>query len=226
MQYVITEEQYRRVLTENFFERTETRLKNGYNELKSVINSVAQQMKMSFRFLLTYGAGINGIFEMVKNSMGNLSMDIGDANLNYLILSSISLIFFGYSDYRKIYKRVKSEGLEEPFKVAIRETANIKERLQVIINDIVKHPIYTAIDILSYTHLIFVLPLAELEFFNNPEQLEIAAEALIKSSFITVSGVVIKRFIESLKEKLSSKKSENGVYEPQDILQEPHSDIR
>ena len=225
MQYVITEEQYRRVLTENLFKRTETRLKNGYNELKDVINSVAQQMKMSFRFLLTYGAGINGIFEMVKNSMGKLSMDIGDANMNYLILAAISLVFFGYNDYRKIYKRVKSEGLEDPFKVALQETMNIKERLQVILNDILKDPLYTAIDILAYTHLLFVLPLAELEFFNNPEQLDMAAEALMKSSFITASGVVVKKFIESLKEKLSSKKSESGVDEPQDELQEPQSDI-
>lgn len=223
MKVIITEEQYKRILTENLFRKVESKLSNGYNELKDIINSVSQQMKMSFRFLLTYGAGINGIFEMVKNSMGG-SMNINDINLNYVILSAISLVFYGYSDYRKIYKKMKSEGLEEPFKEAIKSTLKVKDRLMVILNDILKNPIYTAIDILAYTHLLFVLPLAELEFFENPEQLEIAAEALLKSSFITVTGVTIKKFIEDLKEKLSSKKNENDV-DVKDEPQLPESDI-
>jgi hypothetical protein len=64
-----------------------------------------------------------------------------------------------------------------------------------------------------------------LEFFNDPQQLEVAAEMLMKSSFITATGVMVRKFIESLKEKLSSKKSENGVDEPQGELQSPQSDI-
>jgi hypothetical protein len=224
MEYVITEEQYTRILSENLFRNVENRLSKGYRELKDVINSVAQQMKTSFRFLLTYGAGINGIFEMVKNSIGS-SLSLSDVNLNYVILSAISLVFFGYSDYKKIYKKMKSEGLENPFQEAIKETLNVKERLQIVLNDILKNPIYTAIDILAYTHLLFVLPLAELEFFNDPQQLEVAAEMLMKSSFITATGVMVRKFIESLKEKLSSKKSENGVDEPQGELQSPQSDI-
>lgn len=224
MEYVITEEQYTRILSENLFRNVENRLSKGYRELKDVINSVAQQMKTSFRFLLTYGAGINGIFEMVKNSIGG-SLSLSDVNLNYVILSAISLVFFGYSDYKKIYKKMKSEGLEHPFQEAIKETLNVKERLQIVLNDILKNPIYTAIDILAYTHLLFVLPLAELEFFNDPQQLEVAAEMLMKSSFITATGVMVRKFIESLKEKLSSKKSENDVDEPQGELQAPQSDI-
>lgn len=222
MKVVITEEQYKRILTENLFSKVETRLSNGYNEMKDVINSVSKQMKISFRFLLTYGAGINGLFEIVKNSMTS-SANLNDIQLNYIILSALSLVFYGYSDYKKIYKKMKSEGLENPFKEAIKSTLNVKDRLQVILNDILKNPIYTAIDILAYTHLLFVLPLADLEFFNNPEQLELAAEALLKSSFITATGVTVKKFIESLKEKLSSKKSVSDV-NVQDEPQFPESD--
>ena len=63
MQYILTEEQHQLILTEGFKDAVEDRLKKAYDFTKDTINKTTEQFGKSFRFAMTYGAGI-GAFKV------------------------------------------------------------------------------------------------------------------------------------------------------------------
>ena len=58
MKAIITEEQYRRVITESIKEDFEKKLEVAYCYGKDIVKDAQEQLGLSFKFLLTYGAGI------------------------------------------------------------------------------------------------------------------------------------------------------------------------
>jgi hypothetical protein len=65
MKVILTENQYKRLIKENFTSIIKDIVGNVGNFTLKVIKDASQQLKFDFRFLLTYGAGIGAILKSV-----------------------------------------------------------------------------------------------------------------------------------------------------------------
>ena len=221
MKVILTEEQYRMVITEGVKEHIENKLKQSYDFAKDVINGAQEQLGLSFRFLLTYGAGIGSVMRPVTDYLKGNYGGLSDTEIQGLAIAAISLVFFNAKDYIKIYKKTKEDGLIEELSDAVSFTEKLKDRLSRIL-DVLGVSIYTGLDIIAYSFLLPILP-ALLDLLKNPDMSSAAIEGLITSSFITTSAVVIRKIIEKLSEKISSKNSSDDV-DGQDGFPTPEQD--
>lgn len=221
MKVILTEEQYRMVITEGVKEHIENKLKQSYDFAKDVINGAQEQLGLSFRFLLTYGAGIGSVMRPVTDYLKGNYSGLSETEIQGLAIAAISLVFFNAKDYIKIYKKTKEDGLIEELSDAVSFTEKLKDRLSRIL-DVLGVSIYTGLDIIAYSFLLPILP-ALLDLLKNPDMSSAAIEGLLTSSFITTSAVVIRKIIEKLSEKISSKNSSDDV-DGQDGFPTPEQD--
>jgi hypothetical protein len=223
MQYILTEEQHQLILTEGFKDAVEGRLKRAYDFTKDTIQKAGQQYSLSFRFLLTYGAGIGSIMPAITDYLNGQYPNLSESEVAGVALSAISLVFFNAKDYVKIYKKMKEDGQIEELKSAVSFTEKLKDRVARIL-DVLGMSLYQGLDIISYSFLLPILP-ALLEMLQNPEMDMIALKGMLNSSYITASAIVIQKIIEKLSGKIASKKTSDGVSDEMDLDPTPESDI-
>lgn len=223
MKVVITEEQYKRVLTESFKSEVEDKLSSAYQFTKDVISGAQEQLGISFKFLLTYGAGIGSVIRPITDYLNGKYSTLTETEIQGLVIAALSIVFFNAKDYLKIYKKTKEEGLLDELSDAVTFTQKIKDRLSRIL-DVLGVSVYTGLDIIAYSFLLPILP-AILNVLQNPEMDMVALEGLLSSSFITASAVVLKKIIEKLSEKISSKNSYDDVDVDSAESPTPESDI-
>ena len=223
MQYILTEEQHQLILTEGFKDAVEGRLKRAYDFTKDTIQKAGQQYSLSFRFLLTYGAGIGSIMPAITDYLNGQYPNLSESEVAGVALSAISLVFFNAKDYVKIYKKMKEDGQIEELKSAVSFTEKLKDRVARIL-DVLGMSLYQGLDIISYSFLLPILP-ALLEMLQNPEMDMIALKGMLNSSYITASAIVIQKIIEKLSGKIASKKTSDDVSDEMDLDPTPESDI-
>ena len=222
MEHVLTEQQ-QVILTEGFKDAVEGRLKKAYDFTKEIVQKAGQQYGLSFRFLLTYGAGIGSIMPAITDYLNGQYPNLSESEVAGVALSSISLVFFNAKDYVKIYKKMKEDGQIEELKSAISFTEKLKDRVARIL-DVLGMSLYQGLDIISYSFLLPILP-ALLEMLQNPEMDMIALKGMLNSSYITASAIVLQKIIEKLSGKIASKKTSDDVSDEMDLDPTPESDI-
>lgn len=223
MKVVITEEQYKRVLTESIKSEIEDRLSSAYEFAKDVISGAQEQLNISFRFLLTYGAGIGSVIRPITEYLNGKYSGLSETEIQGLVIAAVSIVFFNAKDYLKIYKKNKEQGTLEELSDAVTYTQKLKDRLSRIL-DVLGVSVYTGLDIIAYSFLLPILP-AILNVLQNPEMDMVALEGLLSSSFITASAVVLKKIIEKLSEKISSKNSSDDEGDDSEGFPTLESDI-
>ena len=223
MKVVITEEQYKRVLTESIKSEIEDRLGSAYNFAKDVIKGAQEQLGISFRFLLTYGAGIGSVIRPITEYLNGKYSGLSETEIQGLVIAAVSIVFFNAKDYLKIYKKNKEQGTLEELSDAVTFTQKLKDRLSRIL-DVLGVSVYTGLDIIAYSFLLPILP-AILNLLQNPEMDVVALEGLLSSSFITASAITLKKIIEKLSEKISSKNSSEGEGDDSEGFPTLESDI-
>ena len=222
MEHILTEQQ-QVILTEGFKDAVEGRLKKAYDFTKEIIQKAGQQYGLSFRFLLTYGAGIGSIMPAITDYLNGQYPNLSESEVAGVALSAISLVFFNAKDYVKIYKKMKEDGQIEELKSAISFTEKLKDRVARIL-DVLGMSLYQGLDIISYSFLLPILP-ALLEMLQNPEMDMIALKGMLNSSYTTASAIVLQKVIEKLSGKIASKKTSDDVSDEMDLDPTPESDI-
>jgi hypothetical protein len=223
MQYIITEEQHQLILTEGFKDAVENRLKNAYNFTKDIIAKTKEQFGNSFRFALTYGAGIGALAPAIDEYLRGSFSGLDDSQIASLIMSAISIVFFNTKDYLDIYKKMKKDGLIDELGSAVSFTEKLKSRVSKIL-DVLGVATYQALDVVSFSFLLPILP-AIIKMLSDTDLDMVALKGLLNSSFITVSAITLQKIIGKLSEKISPKNSSDDVSEPEGEFQSPESDI-
>jgi len=223
MHYIITEEQHQLILTEGFKDAVENRLKSAYDFTKDVIDKAKKQYQMSFRFALTYGAGIGALAPAVNEYLTGKFDGLSESDIAALTLSAVSIVFFKTRDSMEAYRDMKKNGLLSELKDAVSFTEKLKDRISKILS-VIGVSTYQALDVLSFSFLLPILP-ALLQMLSNQDLDMVALKGLLNSSFITVSAITLQKIIEKLSEKISPKNSSDDESDELDLDRTPESDI-
>ena len=124
MKAIITEEQYRRVITESIKEDFEKKLEVAYGYGKDIVKDAQEQLGLSFKFLLTYGAGIGSLVSPIVDYLNGQYAGLSESEIHGLAVAAISIVFYNAKDYIKIYNKMKKDGLIDEFSHTISYTQN------------------------------------------------------------------------------------------------------
>ena len=212
MNVIITESQYKTIISEKFNIELKS-ITNFYNNLvNKIIKDVKKQFGVSSRFALTYGAGIGALMKPVEEYLSGQFPNLEPWQISSLVIAAISVVYFTGKDYMELKKDLENQGLTDELEVAIEKTESLKDKFADMLN-ILGLSIYTAKDILAYTFLLPVLGMiinVVTTFGIDSIQFTTLVNAILTSGLITTSGVVVRDVLQSVANKIS-KRSPNEM---------------
>lgn len=203
MKVIISEEQQRTILKENFKSDVIEKVESFKKYTQDVLNDLKQSLGFNFRFGVTYGAGIGVVLNhVVEHLQGNFS-GLSDADIKMLALTAIMIVFFETKDTIEMETKVEKKGLQNELSDAVVFTDTLKTKFSRILKA-VGSSFWRGTDIIGYA---FLLPiLGEFSKFlqsGNMSDLDLQkiAISLSESTGIIISGLVLKKIFNSLSEK-------------------------
>jgi len=208
MKVVINEEQYRVLLSEQFKQDVDSALKSSYDFAKDVVKTAERQLKTSFQFLLTYGAGIGSLARPLSEYLQGKYTHLTKEEIAGLVVMALSLAYFQYKgEMKKPLEMLKLQGKLDELKDALEKTKSIQSKFSKILSQFGVY-VYSVLDIPAYTFLLPVIPFI-ISFISDPansgDKLEMAVNGLLNSSLITLSAAAIKKLIDKISDSIQKK---------------------
>jgi predicted PurR-regulated permease PerM len=170
----------------------------------SILKTASAQLRDSFRFLVTYGAGIGALVGPVTQYLQQEYPTLNREQIAALFIMAISIVYFENQNLKKSKEWITIRNLDDELESAVEYIQKLKNKVKNILN-VSGASIYRSMDILSYT---FLLPIFStlLNLMTNQEVsndlMTDLFEPLVSSGLITLSGAAIKEFIDRLVNRL------------------------
>lgn len=204
MKILISETQYRTLIVESSKEKIISTTQENFQSFLSILKTAQEQLKDSFRFLVTYGAGIGALVGPVTQYLQGEFPTLNREQIASLFIMAVSIVFFEKQNLKVNKEWFETRTLGDELETAIEYLERMKDKVSNILK-ITGSSIYRSMDILSYTFLlpIFSVLLNLITDQNvNSDTLNDIIEPLVSSGLITLSGAAIKEFIDRLVNKL------------------------
>jgi hypothetical protein len=203
MEIIITEEQHRVILKENFKSDVIKKVELFKQYTVDVVNDLKNSMNFNFRFGVTYGAGIGVVLNHVIEHLHENYSGLSDTDIKMLALTAIMVVFFETKDILKMENEVEKKGLQNELSDAVSFTESLKTKFSKILKA-VGSSFWRGTDIIGYA---FLLPILGeftkfLQSYNVSDiDFDAIAKSLSEATGIIVGGHVLKRMFNSLSEK-------------------------
>jgi hypothetical protein len=155
--------------------------------------------------LLTWGTSVGGMVLPLDNYIRSGNFDLTD-DQRYLVLAGIAFIMF-FENKRgltKILEKIKEEGLEDVFKVALEKATNLKESFKSFLSSI-NVTVGSFLDTVAYSFLIPIIVDIQSVATKSTDLKEasmLIAERLIASGVVIVSSKVLSTVIKKILERI------------------------
>jgi hypothetical protein len=203
MEIIITEEQQRIILKENFKSDVIRKVESFKKYTSDIIGDLKNTMNFNFRFGVTYGAGIGVVLNHVIEHMHGKYSGLSDTDIKMLAVTAIMVVFFESKDLIKMESEVEKKGLDSELVEAVHFTETLKTKFSRILKA-VGSSFWRGTDIVGYA---FLLPILGeftkfLQSYNVSDMdFDTIAQSLSEATGIIVGGHVLKRMFNSLSEK-------------------------
>jgi hypothetical protein len=203
MEIIITEEQQRIILKENFKSDVINKVELFKKYTSDIIDDLKNTMNFNFRFGVTYGAGIGVVLNHVIEHMHEKYSGLSDTDIKMLAVTAIMVVFFESKDLIKMESEVEKKGLDIELVEAVHFTETLKTKFSRILKA-VGSSFWRGTDIVGYA---FLLPILGeftkfLQSYNVSDMdFDTIAKSLSEATGIIVGGHVLKRMFNSLSEK-------------------------
>jgi len=204
MKVLISETQYKRLLVESTKDKILSTTEKNFQSFLSILKTASAQLRDSFRFLVTYGAGIGALVGPVTQYLQQEYPTLNREQIAALFIMAISVVYFETQNLKKSKEWITIRNLDDELESAVEYIQKLKNKVKNILN-VSGASIYKSMDILSYT---FLLPIFStlLNLMTNQEVsndlMTDLFEPLVSSGLITLSGAAIKEFIDRLVNRL------------------------
>ena len=204
---LITEEQKRRLLSEESGNKLGDVIKQNYEFVKKIVNDSSKQIGINLEFLITWGATIGGFVGPLEDFLSGQYPELSDLEISLILMGVISSYYIDNKTFvTKIYEKIKEEGLIQPFKTVLNKSKELKEVFLEFIGSL-GVTLHKVTNIMSYT---FIIPLIPMLYnlakgdSNSVEPLHIA-QRLSGFGLLTISGIILKELINKLIKRFRSK---------------------
>ena len=205
MEFLINESQLRTILMEQDRSKMTGYMKKMYSFTNNLVNRVSKSYGLNLKMLLTWGTSVGGMVLPLDNYIRSGNFDLTD-DQRYLVLAGIAFIMF-FENKRgltKILEKIKEEGLEDVFKVALEKATNLKESFKSFLSSI-NVTVGSFLDTVAYSFLIPIIVDIQSVATKSTDLKEasmLIAERLIASGVVIVSSKVLSTVIKKILERI------------------------
>jgi hypothetical protein len=206
MEFLINEQQLKVILREQKESKMTDYMKELHSFTTEVVNRVMKKYEINLKMLMTWGTAVGGLLMPLDVFLKTGQFDMSDSQ-RYLVLAGVAAVLF-FDNKRlvsKIIKKIKEEGLEEVFDVAINKGSQLKNTFFEFVESL-NLSISTFVDVMAYTFLLPILTDIHSVATNTTDVNEAAlmiGERLLASGVIASGGtllnVIIKKLINRFK---------------------------
>jgi hypothetical protein len=206
MEFLINEQQLKVILREQKESKMTDYMKELHSFTTEVVNRVMKKYEINLKMLMTWGTAVGGLLMPLDVFLKTGQFDMSDSQ-RYLVLAGVAAVLF-FDNKRlvsKIIKKIKEEGLEEVFDVAINKGSQLKNTFFEFLESL-NLSISTFVDVMAYTFLLPILTDIHSVATNTTDVNEAAlmiGERLLASGVIASGGtllnVIIKKLINRFK---------------------------
>lgn len=205
MEFLITESQLNKILTEQDKSKMTNYMKELYSFTENIVNRAKSIYGLNLKMLLTWGTSVGGLMvpldEFIKSGDFNLTEEQG-----ILILAAVaSMIFFeNKKNISKLIKEITDEGVLPQFEQILSKGQELKSSFVEFLNS-VNITIGSLMEVTAYSFLIPIIfdisSIAESSTNLKQSSLQIV-ERLLASGVIGLSGQVLTSIIRKILKKL------------------------
>ena len=207
MTLIITESQRKMILTESIVSNFAESVKNNYEFVKKVIQEASESMGMNLQFAITWGASIGGFIGPINNFLEGKYPNLTDLELSLILTGVIATYYFDNAEMaKKVFEKIKEDGLTGPFKEALRKGKEFKETFLEFISSL-NITLHKITNMMGYT---FILPLIPMLFeiaksgeYNNHDIKQISLR-LASFGILTVSAIMIRELLTKIINRFKS----------------------
>jgi len=209
MDIILTESQYRKILSESYKDKIKNNLSKIHNFTKKVVSDSLRQLNLDFRFLLSYGAGIGALLTPVYDYLSNNFQGLTEEQIAGLSIMAIAVVFFEGKDLKRETDKLKEMGLSDELIDAVNYAEKLKTKLKSMLK-LLGMSIHRVSNIVSYSFLIPILSIligVVTKYGMDSEQFNTFVESLLTSGLIAVTGVSVRDILFKAAEMIELKKS-------------------
>jgi len=206
MEFLITESQLKKILTEQDKSKMTDYMKELYSFTENIVNRVKSIYGLNLKMLLTWGTSVGGLMvpldEFIKTGNFNLTEEQG-----ILILAAVAstLFFENKKGISKIIEKIKEEGVLSQFEQILSKGEELKSAFVGFLTSI-NVTIGSLMEVVAYSFLIPIIfdisAIAESSTNLRQSALQIV-ERLLASGVIGLSSqsltVAIRKMLKKLK---------------------------
>jgi hypothetical protein len=204
---LITEEQKRRLLSEESGNKLGDVIKQNYEFVKKIVSDSSKQIGINLEFLITWGATIGGFVGPLEDFLAGQYPELSDLEISLILMGVISSYYIDNKTFvTKIHDKIKEEGLIQPFKTVLNKSKELKEVFLDFIASL-GITLHKVTNVMSYTFIIPLIPMIYNLATGDPNSVEPLhiAQRLSGFGLLTISGIVLKELINKLIKRFRSK---------------------
>jgi len=207
MNILISESQYKVILTENVGSELKDLSKSVIDYAKSLKRRVMKDFGVSFRFLITWGSAIGGIGKPLEDFLRGEHPELTNTQITKIMVAALAMIYYNNKNQiLDVYEDIKSEGLLPVLKKVVSKGKTLMRLFKTFMKNLSTLGHQFA-DIMSYT---FLIPLVGyLDYMYKDETLgaaeikDIVTRLLASGAFI-VGGNMIKDILLKIVKDVNS----------------------
>ena len=206
MEFLITESQLKKILTEQERSRMDGYMKQLNSFTKQIVNRVLKSYGLNLRMLLTWGTSVGGMVLPLDRYLRTGNFDLTD-NQRMLVLAGIAftLFFETKSPLSKLLKLIKEEGLSDVYKVGLNKGKQLKESFLNFMSS-VNVSTGSFMDTVAYSFLIPIITDIQEAAMScgDPKETAIMISQRLSASGVVIIGIqvlsrTIKKIIDRIK---------------------------
>lgn len=205
MKYIIKESQ-KQIILEAINDRIKEVQEDGVELTKKIVEDTKSHASINLKMMLTWGTSIGGFMGPIMQWLNGQVPELTEKDLSLIAAGIASVIFFQERSFTKsIIKKIKEDGLEEPFKLGAIKANQLKTVLAGFLKSL-NLSAFSVTNMLSYAFLVPIIPMiydAVSEGIWDMKDTEMLVKSLSAFGLITISGNFLKRLMDLIVDRIT-----------------------
>lgn len=205
MKYIIKESQ-KQIILEAINDRIKEVQEDGVELTKKIVEDTKSHASINLKMMLTWGTSIGGFMGPIMQWLNGQVPELTEKDLSLIAAGIASVIFFQERSFTKsIIKKIKEDGLEEPFKLGAIKANQLKTVLAGFLKSL-NLSAFSVTNMLSYAFLVPIIPMiydAVSEGIWDMKDTEMLVKSLSAFGLITITGNFLKRLMDLIVDRIT-----------------------
>lgn len=154
MNILISESQYKLILTEDANSELKQIAKSTIDYSKNLKKRVMKDFGVSFKFLITWGSAIGGLGKPLEEFLRGENPELNDSQVTKIMVAALAMIYYNNKQQvQDLYEEIKEEGLLPVLKQTVSKGKTLMKGFKLFMKNLASLGHQFA-DIMAYTFLI------------------------------------------------------------------------